>query len=497
MSLPASPAPSGVRLSGVQTIKGTKTFQSSADSVTNLLNKGRVDVQNLTSDLPTYGSEIMDSSGWTSTNWTGSFGGGYTHTVGNTSALSRAVTGSSSGKVYKVSWTCSGRTAGTYTVSVSNITLGGSSLSTNTTVTHGVVCNASANIVFTPSSDFDGTISNISVQEITAGVAAPQRFLAQDGTSRVEVRPAATASNVFIGLTTGRYSFTGASNVGLGVTALQNLLSGASNTAIGAAALAALQSGSNNTGIGAAALQAVTNGAGNTALGASCLGAITTGNSNTAIGTLCLNSNTTGSNNVGIGVSTLAAAGTYSSCTAVGAVALSSCTGSSNTGVGLRAGTGISGSTTACTSGTFNTFLGQETGFQTSTQRNYAICIGYRAQADADNACIIGGTSTLAVNVGIGGVQAPGARLDVLGQGTTTGLGLRIMNSSSTPNFTVRDDGGFAFRGGTVGVAQTGYAVTNPVTRRSFDTTTITLPQLAEVVGTMIADDITKGLRAA
>lgn len=32
------------------------------------------------------------------------------------------------------------------------------------------------------------------------------------------------------------------------------------------------------------------------------------------------------------------------------------------------------------------------------------------------------------------------------------------------------------------------YTVTNPVDRRTFDTTTVTLPQLAEAVGTLIAD---------
>lgn len=42
---------------------------------------------------------------------------------------------------------------------------------------------------------------------------------------------------------------------------------------------------------------------------------------------------------------------------------------------------------------------------------------------------------------------------------------------------------------GAAPVAQTAaYTITNPVTRRSFDTTTVTLPQLAEALGTAIAD---------
>jgi hypothetical protein len=38
------------------------------------------------------------------------------------------------------------------------------------------------------------------------------------------------------------------------------------------------------------------------------------------------------------------------------------------------------------------------------------------------------------------------------------------------------------------------YTVTNPVVRRTFDTTTVTLSQLAEVVGTIIADLKTAGV---
>ena len=37
-------------------------------------------------------------------------------------------------------------------------------------------------------------------------------------------------------------------------------------------------------------------------------------------------------------------------------------------------------------------------------------------------------------------------------------------------------------------VSANAYVVTNPVVRRSFDTTTVTLPELAEVVSTIIAD---------
>lgn len=49
---------------------------------------------------------------------------------------------------------------------------------------------------------------------------------------------------------------------------------------------------------------------------------------------------------------------------------------------------------------------------------------------------------------------------------------------------------------GSAGAAQAAaYTVTNPVVRRTFDTTTVTLQQLAEVVGTIIGDDQATNLR--
>lgn len=53
--------------------------------------------------------------------------------------------------------------------------------------------------------------------------------------------------------------------------------------------------------------------------------------------------------------------------------------------------------------------------------------------------------------------------------------------------------GRLGFYGATPVVRPAAYTVTNPASRRSFDTTTVTLSQLAEVVGTIIADKIANG----
>ena len=57
--------------------------------------------------------------------------------------------------------------------------------------------------------------------------------------------------------------------------------------------------------------------------------------------------------------------------------------------------------------------------------------------------------------------------------------------------------GAFSFFGATPQAQSTGWAVTNPSTRKTFDTTTVTVSELAEVVGTMIAFLIARGDFAA
>jgi hypothetical protein len=88
--------------------------------------------------------------------------------------------------------------------------------------------------------------------------------------------------------------------------------------------------------------------------------------------------------------------------------------------------------------------------------------------------------------------------LTVRGHGTTTGISLLVENSSGTARFTVRDDGAYAFVGGTVGAAQTGYTTpTNLTTDRTFDANSTTIDELADVLGTLIEDLKTKGIIAA
>ncbi len=88
--------------------------------------------------------------------------------------------------------------------------------------------------------------------------------------------------------------------------------------------------------------------------------------------------------------------------------------------------------------------------------------------------------------------------LTVRGHGTGTGISLLVENSAGTARFTVRDDGAYAFAGGTVGAAQTGYTTfTNLTTDRTCDANATTVEELADILGTLIVDLKTKGIIAA
>jgi len=112
---------------------------------------------------------LLSSSGWTSTGWTGSYNS-FTHTTGNTTALSNTFAAVSA-RVYSLLITITGRTAGTVTAAFGGGTTGAISVTTTTLIT----ASGTGNLVITPTSDFDGTVS-ISLKAkltLTAGNPTP------------------------------------------------------------------------------------------------------------------------------------------------------------------------------------------------------------------------------------------------------------------------------------------------------------------------------------
>jgi hypothetical protein len=128
------------------------------------------------SDLATYGSELLSAANWTSTGWTGGWAAGWAHTVGNTTILSNTLA-ATIGTKYRISFTVTGRTAGTFTVSF------GGRMQSGNSKTGKFVFEATDtdNFEVLPSSTFNGTIV-FSIKAIT-GVSADLGVAFSDATA--------------------------------------------------------------------------------------------------------------------------------------------------------------------------------------------------------------------------------------------------------------------------------------------------------------------------
>ena len=436
-------------------------------------------------DLPTYSAEFLSAAGWTSTDWTGSFVAGWTHTVGNTTALSQATAAVSATK-YQITYTVTGRTAGSFTVS-----FGGQSLATLTaTGSFGPTTTSTANLTVTPTTDFDGTIV-LSIKSITAASTPSFVIKGSDGVSRVEVRTGLLGST-FIGFESGSYNTTGVYNTGYGYQALYfnttgiyntaigykalrsntigiynvangyqaqySNLTGANNVANGFQALYSNTTASNNAGNGFQALYSNTTGGENVANGFQALYSNTTAAGNTAIGFQALYFNTTGAYNAAIGYQALRSntSGTYN--VASGYLALyGNTTGTYNIASGYAAGRYIANGSTANTTGDFNVFVGSDTKALADNDQN-EIVIGYNATGLGSNSVVLGNSSvTLTALRGSVGINttAPDKALEV---NSATGANFRLtyndadgsaanyadFSMSSGGNLTIAPSGGLA-----------------------------------------------------
>ena len=110
------------------------------------------------------GVEVWSNAGASGTNWALS-NGAWTHTAGSTAALSlpSVVT---IGQRYVARYTVTGRTAGSITAQAGSSGTGGAVITTNGTVVEVETCAGSTNMLFVPSSDFNGTVTVLSIQRI-------------------------------------------------------------------------------------------------------------------------------------------------------------------------------------------------------------------------------------------------------------------------------------------------------------------------------------------
>jgi len=299
------------------------------------------------SDAPTLGAEILTSSNWTATDWTGDFATGFTHSTGNVTTLSHSGA-ASIGTRYVVGYTVSGRTAGSFTVAFGGKSFGGRTA----TGFFGLKATTTDNLTFLPTTDFNGTIV-VSLKVMSAVSTAIQTYKNSANASLSEVRPFSTDST-FYGLNNGRYAYGQSGGVGFGPNTFASLMGGSRNTAMGNQSSYLLESGYDNASFGGSSLSSNITGYYNAAFGASAL-ANSTAYGNAAFGSYGLTALTTGYN---------------------------------NTCAGADCGRTV-------TTGTTNTFLGYAAGYHASQKVDAvnSMALGNGAYTTASNQIVIGNAS--------------------------------------------------------------------------------------------------------
>lgn len=370
------------------------------------------------------GAELLTSSGWTSTDWSGSFSLGFTHTPGNTSVLSNTLAAVVN-SYYQISYNITLKTVGSITIS-----FGGQSLllTSNGSSAFGPIATTTGNLTVTPSSDFDGKIV-ISIKQINTSSPLLSLTNSNNNGNLLQARVATgDLRSVAIGYDAGRRITTGNFNSALGYNAGANVTTGTNNTLVGYNTGNALVTGSYNTMLGAGTGQINTGGY-NTLIGAYSGLSNTTGTSNTFIG-YNTGSTSSGDSNTFLGSSagsTLGSVTPGSSNTAIGEASLSNLSygGSFNVALGKNSGRyyGLSGSTSLSESNQ-SLFLGASARPLGDSQTNQ-IVIGYSAVGLGSNSVVLGNTSTtltsLRGQIGIG-TDAPVATAKVQVDSTTQGF---------------------------------------------------------------------------
>jgi hypothetical protein len=421
------------------------------------------------SDIGTLGAESVSNpdfstgpfTGWTvGSGWT--YNSGAQHTSG-TATLTQSFS-ITANNPYIVAVTITGASAGSITIGlgVGSASVSGD-ITATTTTTLLSTSGGSQTLTITPTNDFNGTITAISVKVVNASNSNAD-FYDAAGSLFAAVRGKTSLVNTAFGVSSLRFNTTGIQNTAFGDSALARNTLGLNNNAFGGLALASNLTGSSNTAIGRSALQENVRGSNNVAIGEAPLYNNISGGVNIAIGSNALFANTTGTNNVAIGgTQTLASNISGTSNIAIGSTALSANTASENTAVGreslqnnttgtrnvavgyraLRSvitgennvGFGhLAGALNAgsLTTGSNNTFIGYNTGFSTTTQRSGSVAIGSGATVNADNSGVLG---TAGMKWSVGGNTAPATTLwvqDTTSAGGVTGLTLRAGSGQLT-----------------------------------------------------------------
>lgn len=395
------------------TLAGYGITDAATSEQFNKLSQEIVDQHNAEQDTAILGAELVTASGWTlGAGWSGSLSSGFTHASGNTEPLTftPAIT---AGGLYQVTFNSSvAMTTTNLFVQVGNsaqFNLYGDKLNDGT-ISIGVLAVDTTGLVFTPESTFTGTLTNISIKEITGSYEAVQQYFDTNEAVSLEIHVTPRGlENVFIGQATGEMNTTGRENVGIGVNVLarntsgfwnvgigkdclMNNIGGSRNLAIGYNALRNNAVGQRNVALGTFAMTQMEDGNWNIAIGSDSMNEATGGNRNVAVGFNTLVHNT-GDNNVALGADSLTSNTTGYRNIAIGQGALdSNTTGYDNVCIGYQAGTAITkpagniavgwAALYKLTTGPQNTAIGYGAGKSLTTGRNN-ILIGANVEADS------------------------------------------------------------------------------------------------------------------
>ena len=185
---------------------------------------GAVSTAPLGNELLTNGAFASnDFTGWTAgANWSAATGAAV-HTAGSVEAITQNVS-VINGTMYQLVFTTTGRTAGSITITLGAVTLdidsGTTGITTNSTQTLSITAGATGSVAFTvtPTSDWNGSIDNISLKAI--GVAQGALSLKDDtGSEFIEFRGKASVFNTAAGSDALRSNTTGSSNTAMGYQA--------------------------------------------------------------------------------------------------------------------------------------------------------------------------------------------------------------------------------------------------------------------------------------
>ena len=362
-------------------------------------------------DLPTLESNVLTTAS-VSTGWTGTgFASGYTHTTGNTSAL-QTVDEILFGSVYQVSYTISGGSVGTVSISIG----GESKSNVSSTGVFIVKALTGDTLTITPTSTFNKTII-VTLRKITPSLAIVD-FRNSTGVIENEFRYS-TNSLLAIGFRSGIHSL-GTHNLFIGEFSGYANVTGLQNTFIGHNTGLDNISGQRNIFIGYDSGRSNKIGDNNTFLG-SLSGSFNTSVDNVFIGASSGYSNTTGPYNVFVGANS-----GYLNSNGSNNTFLGTSSGASNTSGAQNIFLGsYSGSLN--TTGAGNVFIGMSAAGVTDSD-NFSIIIGDNAVGLGTGTTVIGNTDTtsttlggaVSIQTGIFAIPNASAQLDVVS--TTKGF---------------------------------------------------------------------------